>query len=187
MGHTPWWIPSKDSPPEVREFVRQTRRCLDGLFGPSAKTTDRKMAGCNTPSAASDAYLRYVKAYEAQITPKHSNLQARFEHFLVLNGASDLKPNVAGVDLRYRDGTRGTILAEIKPCELANARYAIRTAMGQLLDYRQRAKENMSLLIVLEKKPNEEDQLLAISNGFGIAYPITGKFELFWPGFQALA
>jgi hypothetical protein len=73
------------------------------------------------------------------------------------------------------------VLAEIKPCEPQSARYAIRTAMGQLLDYRQRAGEDVALLIVLERKPREEDGLLALTNGFGIAYPAGNGFSVSWP------
>ena len=88
---------------------------------------------------------------------------------------------MASIDLRYRDASKGEIFAEITPCERANVRYAIRTAIGQLLDYKQRANDEAFLLIVLETKPSEEDRLLATSNGFGIAYPAKGKFEIVWP------
>lgn len=53
--------------------------------------------------------------------------------------------------------------------------------MGQLLDYRQRATEDTSLLIVLETKPRNKDHLLALSNGFGVAYPAKGTFKVLWP------
>jgi hypothetical protein len=122
-----------------------------------------------------------VEAYEIRITPEHSTLQTRFERFLAVDGATELRPNVASVDLRYRDANKGAILVEIKPCDRANARYAIRTAIGQLLDYRQRAKDNACLLIVLETRPTEEDRLLATSNGFGIGYPAKSNFEILWP------
>ena len=181
MGHTPWWAPSNKSPPEVRQFVKQARDLRDGLSGPSAKRPSGNKPGGNSPSAAGDPYVRYVEAYEVRISPRHSSLQERFERFLTTDGAAELRPNVESVDLRYRNTEKGAILAEIKPCERPNARYAIRTAMGQLLDYRQRAKQNSSLLIVLETKPKEEDRLLAISNGFGIAYPVKGTFEVLWP------
>ena len=180
MGHTQWWAPSDKSPPEVRRYVRRVRDLLDGLLISDKKSANRSNLGRNSPSAASDAYLRYVEAYEARITPRRSQLQTRFERFLATDGATEIRPNVASVDLRYCDAEKGTILAEIKPCEHSSARYAIRTAIGQLLDYRQRTSENASLLIVLETKPKEEDRLLAISNGFGIAYPAKSKFEVVW-------
>jgi hypothetical protein len=135
----------------------------------------------NSSSAASDSYSRYVETYEVEISPAHNTLQKRFERFLSRDGATELKPNVDGVDLRYQDETKGTILVEIKPCERASARYAIRTAIGQLLDYEQRVKKHASLLIVVGTKPLEEDRLLATSNGFGIAYPAKGLFEVLWP------
>jgi hypothetical protein len=181
MGHTPWWAPSDESPPEVRRFVRRTRELLDGLSGPVGKRPNGSEPGRNSPGAAGDPYLRYVDAYEVRVTPRHNILQARFERFLGTNGATELRPNLASVDLRYRDADRGVTLVEIKPCERANARYAIRTAIGQLLDYQQRAKHDRSLLIVLETKPNAEDRLLAMSNGFGVAYPVKSKFEVLWP------
>jgi hypothetical protein len=53
--------------------------------------------------------------------------------------------------------------------------------MGQLLDYRQRVSEDTSLLIVLETMPDEEDGLLATSNGFGIGYSVENTFEVQWP------
>ena len=58
---------------------------------------------------------------------------------------------------------------------------AIRTAMGQLFDCRQRAEGDTSFLIVIETKPTDEDRALASCNGFGIAYPVSDKFEVFWP------
>jgi hypothetical protein len=181
MGHTPWWAPSNESPPEIRSFVRRTRELLDGLSGPNGKRPNGDKQGRNSPGAASDPYLRYVAAYEVRITPRHSALQTKFERFLKADGATELRPNVASIDLRYRDANKGVVLTEIKPCERADARYAIRTAIGQLLDYRQRVEEEASLLIVLETKPNDEDRFLAISNGFGIAYPVKTTFGVFWP------
>jgi hypothetical protein len=181
MGQTAWWAPSNDSPPQVGRFVRLTRELLDGLSGTSEKRLNESKSGQGSPGAAGDPYLRYMEAYEVRITPRHSTLQARFERFLASDGATELRPNVASVDLRYRDANKGPILVEIKPCGPENARYAIRTAIGQLLDYRQREEDDACLLIVLETKPTEEDRLLATFNGFGIAYPAKGKFEVLWP------
>ncbi len=53
--------------------------------------------------------------------------------------------------------------------------------MGQLLDYRQRANGDVSLLIVVEVKPSDEDLALATSNGFGIAFPSKDAFKIIWP------
>ena len=53
--------------------------------------------------------------------------------------------------------------------------------MGQLLDYRQRTNGDVSLLIVVEARPCEEDLALATSNGFGIAFQSKRSFKIIWP------
>src|SRR5207248_2314593 len=122
-----------------------------------------------------------VTEYEVTIPPRHTELQKKFETFLKGAGVTELKPNVSSVDLRYRDQTRQNVLSEIKPCDLKNARYAIRTAMGQLLDYAQRCAQESRLLIVLETVPKKDDAALALTNGFGLAYPEQNTFQMVWP------
>jgi len=180
MGHTPWWSPTDASPKEVQQFLQQTQKLMESVAASHPAATRDRDSG-KSPGAAVDPYLRYVQAYETRITPRHNALQDRFERFLSCNGATDLRPNVASVDLRYCDGRCGQVLAEIKPCDSESTRYAIRTAMGQLLDYRQRARDDVSLLVVVEVKPCDEDLALAISNGFGIAFPSKRGFKIVWP------
>jgi hypothetical protein len=181
MGHTPWWAPSERSPAAVRRFVDEVRTLFAGGTGAVLAERPGNRRRVHSPSAPSDPYVRYVEAYEIRVTPHHDALQRRFERFLCDRGATDMRPNVAGVDVRFRDRERGAVLAEIKPCEPQNVRYAIRMAMGQLLDYRQRAGEDVALLIVLGRKPREEDRLLALTNGFGIAYQAGNRFSVSWP------
>jgi hypothetical protein len=149
-------------------------------LGLSGKIPTKNEQERNSSSAAGNSYSRYVQTYEVEITAAHHALQRRFERFISGDGATELRPNVGGVDLRYRDAIKGAILVEIKPCERASARYAIRTAIGQLLDYSQNSNRRASLLIVVGTKPLEQDRLLATSNGFGIAYPAKGFFEILW-------
>lgn len=182
MGHTPWWSPSDNSKPAVHSFVELTRELLSRLSGPSQESLEESRPKPNSAGAAVNSYLRYVEAYEVRVTPRHDALQTRFERFLTTQEATEVRHNVASVDLLYRDARKRSVLAEIKPCDDANVRYAIRTAIGQLLDYRQRVDNDASLLIVLETRPNKEDCLLATSNGFGIAYPMKDAFSMEWPG-----
>lgn len=181
MGQTPWWVPTSESSPDVRRFVKRTRLLLDNHSNSGQRGTGQSKPGMKSAGATSDPYLRYVANYEVEISPRHDKLQKRFERYLAVAGAVDLTPNLASVDLRYRDATRGLTFVEIKPCDSASARYAIRTAIGQLLDYRQRATADVSLLIVLEARPGDEDRSLATQNGFGIAYPVGSAFEVLWP------
>ena len=63
------------------------------------------------------------------------------------------------------------------------ARYAIRAAIGQLYDYRHKAKADPSLLIILGSEPTDaNDKDLALSNGFGLAWRQSSKnFTMTWP------
>ncbi len=85
------------------------------------------------------------------------------------------------MDLRYRDSKRGAVLVEVKPTESSTVRYAIRVAMGQLLDYRQRTPGRHALLIVIDNEPTDEDLQFAISNGFGLAWRSEKSFKYAWP------
>lgn len=73
-------------------------------------------------------------------------------------------------------------MVEVKPTNPANLRYAIRAAIGQLLDYRQREGWIGPQLIVVEDKVHRADDLsLAFDNGFGLAWPKENGFEIVWP------
>lgn len=183
MGQTAWWSPPDVAQGDVRQFARDVRQLVSRGIGSasSGKSGSENGHGKTSPSPAKDPYIRYVQAHEIRIDPMHSELQDRFEGFLSTRCATHVQANVESVDLRFSDPRQGNVLVEIKPCESANARYAIRTAMGQLLDYRQRAKGKLSMLIVIEVEPSDHDQFLATTNGFGIAYPSKGTFKVVWP------
>lgn len=129
------------------------------------------------------AYIRYLRQQEILVPPRHSDLQKRFESFLknILNAPS-IRPNVDGVDIQFECRDKGLVFAELKPCTVQDARYAIRTAIGQLCDYRHnRPRPTPALLVVLEVKPNDHDRDLALSNGIGVAHPKGEGFRLHWP------
>jgi len=184
MGHTPWWTPSSEPSEEVQKFIDDVRAMMGGVYkAKKVRKSDR--VDPKSPSAASDPYVRYVQAYEIEVSPRHNELQERFEKYLNKNGASELQPNVARVDLRYRNTDNVLVLAEIKPCGVSDARFAIRAAIGQLLDYRQLISEEAKMLIALGCEPKSTDQKLALSNGFGIAFPFKKSFRIVWPKLQS--
>ena len=160
-----------------------------GTFDDVAKRT--RSYGPPTPSdgprnhrsapPATSSYQRYVQAREITVTPRHSRLQNRFKTFIEANGGTDVEEDQAGIDIQFMLNKAGYVLAEVKPCDVSDARFAVRTAMGQLLDYRQRQLvQQPRLLMVLEVEPSSEDARLATSNGFGIAYPRGQNFALEW-------
>lgn len=131
---------------------------------------------------AVDPYTRYLQENEFQVTPKHHLLQSAFERFLAKSKAKRIVPNVDRVDVRYHDANRGQVLAEIKPSDQQTVRFAIRAALGQLLDYRQGEAGDPELLVVVGCEPiSSADIALAIDNGFGVAWPQGDGFAIRWP------
>ncbi len=126
-------------------------------------------------------HVRYVAEYEVRVHPRHFNFQAEFRTFISATGATNIKENTGAIDIQFALPEQGHIIAELKPCITTDVRYAIRTAMGQLLDYQHRHHDRAALLVVVEVSPNAKDVDLALSNGFGIAYPHRGGFVLKWP------
>ncbi len=135
-----------------------------------------------SPASAAEAYTRYIKDNECRIPPKHTELQNRFRKFIKSQGAKSITEYIQCVDIQFRMKELGLVLGETKPCTEKDVRFAIRTAMGQLLDYRQRhPRAPVKLLVIVEATPSPEDIELALSNGFGLAYPKGSGFAIAFP------
>ncbi len=157
------------------EVARKTKS-----YGKPIPTSGSKRNGSSPP--ATDPYVRYVQRQEITVTPRHHELQKLFKAHMETKGALKIRADQAGVDIQFRLDGHGHVLAEIKPCDKSDTRYAVRTAMGQLLDYQQRhTVKSAELLVVLEAKPSDEDIDLALTNGFGIAFKWGSGFVLRWP------
>ncbi|MEA3063984.1 MAG: hypothetical protein QOJ27_419 [Sphingomonadales bacterium] len=141
-----------------------------------------KGGGRRSAAAATDPVVRYMQEYELVVSPLHHRLQEDFTAHLRKSGIRGSEANIECVDLRYRDPHRGGVLVEVKPTEPSTVRFAVRTAMGQLLDYRQRNGGAPAMLIVVDDEPSGEDSQLALSNGFGIAWRAPVGFSFAWPG-----
>jgi len=163
-----------------------------GHFDEKAIAPKTKTFGKPTPSLSgstggslpppSDPYVRYFEKFEVQVSPRHHVLQERFKKHIQSAGATSIASDKGGVDIQFELSGHGHVLAEVKPCERADGRFAVRTAMGQLLDYRHRhSNQAAALLVVLKTRPPDEDIDLALSNRFGISYPRGNKFVLKWP------
>ena len=178
MGQVPWWTPPEKHSSEVNDFLKKVKRLLSKYSPESNRNEFPTKISSNSSPAASDSYIRYVESFEVSISPRHNELQKSFEMYLKKEMFKGISPDIDSVDLRFTDPGRGEVLVEVKPCDDNSARYAIRTAMGQLLDYQQREALVTMLMVVIEVKPNKEDRSLAISNGFAIAYPIKKAFKI---------
>ncbi len=149
-------------------------------------TAPARRRGVGAPSARA-AYVRYLRDRELEIGPAHHHLQQAFARYAREQlGAEDVVLDAKRVDLRFTLPGKRAVLCEVKPCEPAAARFAVRTAMGQLLDYRQGADSATALLIVIGARPSEERDLdLALSNGFGVAFSDGVGFAVHWPATAA--
>ncbi|BAK67297.1 hypothetical protein SLG_26220 [Sphingobium sp. SYK-6] len=122
-----------------------------------------------------------MQEHELVISPGHHLLQQDFETFLKAAGDTGVHARPDRVDVRFRDATQGPVLAGITPTEPATVRFAIRAAIGQLLDFHQRAKGNPAKLIVIDDQPCKEDMELALVSGFGIAWRSGKSVDCRWP------
>ncbi|QAB01169.1 hypothetical protein DC439_25605 (plasmid) [Agrobacterium tumefaciens] len=182
-GQASWWYADDTQDPEARRFVRSIRKLLDGRQQTPAHNPNKRKGKKRAGAATADGYRRYVKAHEAVISPRHNDLHKRFESYLRKGHPSVTFPPTFCDDLRYDDGKGGVVMVEIKPTEAATVRYAIRTAMGQLLDYQQHQQWTGRKLIVVETPvTGADDRALALGNGFGLAWPEEDiGFQVIWP------
>jgi len=133
--------------------------------------------------ATAEGYTRYVKRHEVQISARHSRLEKLFKDYLRRAVFNVEFPPTFCDDMRFTDQSGLQVMVEIKPTEASSVRFAIRTAMGQLLDYRQQQRwEGRQLILVETEVTKSEDKALALENGFGLAWPLeSGDFAIFWP------
>ena len=135
-------------------------------------------AGSSAGSASAD-YVRYIERHEVRISPRHTNLQKSFVKWLKTSGVNSVESDIGRVDVRFTDQVGKLVFAEIKPTEIGMERFAIRLAIGQLLDYRHQAGLDPDLMIVVESPPDQGCRELALTNGFSLAWPTTdGSFEV---------
>jgi hypothetical protein len=154
---------------------------FDPVRNRSVRGAPAPKGGRNSAATPVDPVRRYIEEYELVVSPRHHILQTDFERFLRSRRLKSIQANVDRVDLRFTWSDRGDVLVEIKPTDPSTLRFAVRTAMGQLLDYRQRATDSHSLLIVQDDEPGPEDADLALTNGFAIAWRSGTSFDWKWP------
>lgn len=186
-GQTSWWYAEDSTNQRARNFVRSVKRLLDGAPNSNGRKRPVNRRRGRAGEAASSAYSRYVREYEAIVNPRHNELQNRFKACLKKLFPDGVFPQSFRDDLRYIDDKGEDVMAEIKPTEPATVRFAIRAAIGQLLDYRQHQCWTGKQLIVVETEvKNADDRALAFDNGFGLAWPNESDgFTFAWPRARA--
>ncbi len=110
-------------------------------------------SGSNRPTER--AYQYWV---EGIITaePLHAPLQEKFVDFLKKEKLSIIVENQNYIDVQY-NRKNNIVYAEIKPTKNIESKYAIRIAVGQLLEYKYNNNNSAKLEIVISNKPKENE------------------------------
>lgn len=182
-GQASWWYAEDTADKAAKAFVRKVKAMIAGQPVTPVDPSNDKRPGGRAGAASSRAYSRYVSKFEVAVSPRHHLLQKRFLTFLRTHHPTVTFPPAFRDDLRYEVKGAPQVMVEIKPADPANVRFAIRTAIGQLLDYQQHQQWTGRRLIVVGAEVTRADDLaLALDNGFGLAWEVDqGGFELRWP------
>lgn len=182
-GQASWWYAEESTNQEAKKFVRKVMAVINGQPVSAVKASSAGWRRGRAGAATSEAYRRYVREYEAEVHPLHDNLHKRFVAFLRKQHPKVEFPPSVRDDLRYAVRGKPQVMVEIKPANTATVRFAIRAAIGQLLDYRQhQGWKDRQMILVGAKVTRADDLSLALDNGFGLAWPVDGDcFEMRWP------
>lgn len=127
-----------------------------------------KRRGSNRPTDEMYEYL--LVEGKRVVNPKHAPLQAAFVLHLQAQELACEENTPEYIDILYKDKER-LVITEIKPAQSVGTKYAIRAAVGQLLEYRHALKQPTALLhIVLDEKPKENEIKFVKSLGFLLSY-----------------
>ena len=154
------WLASGEFDEEIFKKLPSTKK----LSGQKLRKKYNIKSG-NAPSNNSFEY--WVKG-KRTVNPHHATLQAKFIKFLKGKGVNPIE-NKEYIDVQYPRNNK-KYMAEIKPTKTVETKYAIRAAVGQLLEYRFTSKKNAILEIVLGSKPKKEEIKFVKSIGMTITY-----------------
>lgn len=185
-GQTSWWYADQTTNPDARRFVESVKAMIDrgtSAALPAAVANPPAPRDRRTGAAPSLGYVKYLREHEIAIGPLHHQLEERFRAYLRRRFRDVTFPACHRDDLRYCVAGSVPVMVEIKPAAPAELRFAIRTAIGQLLDYRQHQRwAGRQLVLVGTEVRNADDRALALENGFGLAWPDDARtFTIVWP------
>lgn len=122
-------------------------------------------AGANSPSTRK---FKYWVEGERSVEPHHADLQSKFVRFLK-SSQIEYKENENYIDVQYNKNGK-KYYSEIKPTVNVETKYAIRAAIGQLLEYQYNFDKNAIPEIVVGKKPKNNEVDFVNSLGFCISH-----------------
>jgi len=138
-----------------------------GLFRRSPEKLRKKYKKQITNAPANRKYEYWVEG-KRNVEPLHAKLQAKFVQFLETQSIES-QENINCIDVQYNQNGQ-VVFAEIKPTDNIETRYAIRCAVGQLLEYQFKYNRDAKLEIVLGRKPTEDEEKFVSSLGMLLSY-----------------
>lgn len=165
------WIINNDFDPQ---FLNPD----DRKQGPLPTKEERKAVA--SAAAAQKPYTRYIEKTVITVNAFHGELETAFYNYLKSSGATEIKRNIRGMDMFYIHPERGEIVAELKPTVQGETKFALRIAIGQVLEYRHFHKPNSHPLIVLGSKPHPKEVEFVTSLGISCAWKANNTFMTSW-------
>ena len=128
----------------------------------------RKKFKIESSNATTQNSFEYWVAGKRNVNPHHATLQAKFVKYL---HEMEIQPieDKSYIDVQYSIDDK-LYYSEIKPTETVESKYAIRAAIGQLLEYQYTTNQPALLEIVIGKKPKKDEIDFVKSIGMKITY-----------------
>jgi hypothetical protein len=162
----------------TKEFDPQFLSSRDREAGPPLTAKER--AQIASAAAAKKPYTRYLAERVITVNAEHGVLESEFHEYLTKIGATGISRNVAGIDISFRHPTAGDVIAELKPASRGETRFALRIAIGQVLEYRHFIKSHAHPMIVLGSKPLPKEVEFVTALGISCAWKAGQSFGLEW-------
>jgi hypothetical protein len=147
-----------DDKPDIIDWLTTGEFDTDWIDSTTKVSSNSKLrkkysvSGANAPTTKSFSY--WIKG-QRNIEPLHAKLQALFVEYLSKKGISYVE-NKDYIDVQYTHG-KDLYYCEIKPTQNMDSKYAIRIAVGQLLEYQYFNQKNANLEIVIGSKPRDSE------------------------------
>lgn len=166
----------------IKKNIPKNHKCLQwlssGIFDSNFLKTKvlidskdlRKKYKVSLGNSSSKEQFEYWVYGKRSIEPLHTEWQEKFVEYLKSNRKNrNIKKDEHFIDVRYETDDK-MIFADIKPTEKIETKYAIRIAIGQLLEYRYYINKKAELEIVLSTKPKNHEIKFATEMGFILTY-----------------
>jgi len=114
----------------------------------------QKRYGCPGSNRPTDKSYKYWIEGNILVEPLHAPLQEKFVDFLKEEKSLVIAQNQDYIDVQYKRDNN-VVFAEVKPTKNIEPKYAIRIALGQLLEYQFKHNKSAILEIVISNKPKD--------------------------------